>query len=281
MRSFQISLIIIFLLMAMPVFCAEYYSWEDENGTTVISNVPPPGNVKKSERTISEESDQANIQTEETIADQKVGDAPPPLIFAEPPQVVVIPSGGSYIYMVPDMTGIYFYQGLWYRFHHGRWFRAAIYNGEWTLMRMSLVPHIIVEIPPEYPHYIPVGYYRINYHDLDREWRNWENSRHWHGFEWYQHELRPGTRKERLQRIEVGRAGEPYAGADKSAANFNPSQKVKGNKQKKSAVDERKAETPKVKHKKTQPGIKGQEEHLSPEQQEKSKGLKTYQGHVQ
>src|SRR5664279_2111420 len=40
---------------------------------------------------------------------------PPPLQLAAPPEMVVVPSGNSYVYMVPNLAGVYFYQGAWFR----------------------------------------------------------------------------------------------------------------------------------------------------------------------
>lgn len=278
MKSLQTFLIIIFLFIITPAFSAEYYIWKEENGATVITNVPPPNNIKKNVQTIPEESDQSSIQTETSITEQKVGDVPPPLVFAEPPNVVVIPSGNSYIYMVPDVTGIYFYQGLWYRFHHNRWFRSTIYNGDWVLMDTSNIPLAIVRIPPEYPLYIPVGYQRINYNDLHREWRLWDNNRHWDSFEWYKHEMRPETKRERFHDIEMGRAREPHTGSYRSASTLNPPQLGKNSQQgkqapmmqkKKSAVAEQTRKKPQVKNKIVQPRINEQRKHLLPERKEK------------
>ena len=48
--------------------------------------------------------------------------APPPLQFAAPPDVYVVPSGTSYVYMVPNYDGVYFYGGNWYRFYDDYWF---------------------------------------------------------------------------------------------------------------------------------------------------------------
>jgi hypothetical protein len=280
MKRLQIFLVVIFLLIATPVLSAEYYSWEDENGTTVISNVPPPDNVKRRERSISEESDQANMQTEEEVTNQKVSDMPPPLVFTTPPEVVVIPSESSYVYMVPDIAGIYFYQGFWYRFHHHRWFRSDIYDGVWTLMGTSLIPHAVVRIPPEYPRYIPSGYNRIAYHNLRREWQQWDNSRHWHSFDWYKHESRPEIRKERLHNIEMGRAKEGNAGGYKPAASLNPEQKVKKSRPNKSASEEKKIIKPKVKKKKEQSKANEEGNPSSPELKTKPKTPKMPQGQV-
>ena len=39
---------------------------------------------------------------------------PPPIVFAAPPEVVVLP--GTYVYVVPDSdVDIFFYNGWWWR----------------------------------------------------------------------------------------------------------------------------------------------------------------------
>jgi hypothetical protein len=268
-KSLQSFIIIIFLFIITPSIAAEYYNWEDENGNIVITNIPPPENVKKYNRNIEEESDQTAVQTE-AAAQQKSVDAPPPLTFAAPPEVVVIPSGDRYIYMLPDMTGIYFYHGYWYRFHHHRWFHSTIYNGIWVLSDASLIPHAIIRIPPDYPRYIPSGYQRISYNDLHKDWRNWDNTRHWHNFEWYQHELRPETRKERLRGIEAARTREGYTGGNKPAASLDASQRVKNKQQKKSGDDAQRIKQPKEKHKNSQTGSNEQKKDAYPEKHEKN-----------
>ncbi len=128
--------------------------------------------------------------------------APAPLVFEEPPDVVVVPSGETYVYMVPNMTGVYFYDGYWYRFHRGHWFRSAVYNGSWGFIETSVVPAVVVDVPPEYPRYLPHDYHRIHYADFDRHWRGWERERHWHGYGWYKNESRADVRRERDHRIE-------------------------------------------------------------------------------
>jgi len=131
--------------------------------------------------------------------------APPPLQFAAPPDVVVIPSGVSYVYMVPNYYGVYFYGGHWYRFYNGYWFRASIYNGYWDYIDLSMVPQFIIAVPPEYVYYVPSGYYRIHYHDLHRHWQAWDEGHHWHGYNWYKHEMRDDVRRERYSHIERDR----------------------------------------------------------------------------
>jgi hypothetical protein len=113
---------------------------------------------------------------------------PSPLVFAEPPDVVVVPSGSAYVYMVPDTPGLYFYNNFWYRFHGGRWYRSRIYNGSWGYIQTSRVPRFVLDVPPDYYTSLPSGYYRIHYGDLHRHWRSWDRGRHWNRYDWYRHE---------------------------------------------------------------------------------------------
>ncbi len=136
-----------------------------------------------------------------------IGIAPPPLEFAGPPDVIVVPSGTTYVYMVPDMIGIYFYHGYWYRFHD---VAGPVYHLQrpWTYIVTSIVPRVIVDVPPDYFHYMPRGYHRIHYRDLHRNWRTWDNNRHWNRYDWYKHELREHERRRtagRQSRIFAGR----------------------------------------------------------------------------
>ena len=110
---------------------------------------------------------------------------PPPLEFSGPPDVVVVPSGPSDVYLVPNMVGLYFYGGFWYRFHRGYWFRASLYSGPWITIRETLVPRDVVIIPPDYILVMPPGYHRIHYGDFHRHWRDWGHNRSWKNQSWY------------------------------------------------------------------------------------------------
>jgi hypothetical protein len=136
-------------------------------------------------------------------------EALPPEQFAEPPDVVAVPSGTSYVYMVPNTVGLYFYNDYWYRFNRGYWYRSDIYSGPWTYIGVSLVPQVIVDIPPEYPLYLPPRYHRIHYYDLHRHWRQWDRNRHWNRYDWFRHELRNDVRRDRFRRIETERRRHP------------------------------------------------------------------------
>ncbi|MBA4371738.1 MAG: hypothetical protein C0402_02625 [Thermodesulfovibrio sp.] len=126
---------------------------------------------------------------------------PPPVAFDAPPDVVVVPSGSTYVYMIPDTPGFYFYGGYWYRYHRGYWFRSSAYNGRWRYIESSRVPRYILDVPPEYVYHIPRGYHRVRYNDLHRNWRAWDNRHHWNRYDWFKHELRDDIRRERYDRI--------------------------------------------------------------------------------
>lgn len=132
---------------------------------------------------------------------------PPSLQFTAPPDLIVVPSGAEYVYMVPDMSGVYFYRGTWYRYYQNTWFRASAYNGAWSAVPVSTVPAAIVKVPPEYPFYVPEDYYRIRNHDALVRWREWERIRHWNHFDWYKSESKPDVIEERHREIEKERAG--------------------------------------------------------------------------
>jgi len=110
---------------------------------------------------------------------------PPPLEFAAPPDVVVVPSGTSDVYLVPNTVGLYFYGGFWYRFHENHWFRATLYSGPWRTIVATLVPRSVVVIPPDYVLSMPQGYHRIRYNDFHSHWKNWGHNHYWNKQTWY------------------------------------------------------------------------------------------------
>jgi len=109
---------------------------------------------------------------------------PPPIVFATPPEVVVLP--GSYVYAVPDSNvDIFFYGGWWWRPWEGRWYRSHNYDSGWGYYRS--VPSFYAGIPSgwrnDYRNHRWEGhrwnYQRIPHQQLHRNWNNWEKSRHW------------------------------------------------------------------------------------------------------
>ncbi len=101
----------------------------------------------------------------------------PAYTFAAPPPVVVVP--GTNVYVAPEANiDIVFYRGYWYRPYEGRWYRASDYNGPWAHLAPSRVPHVLVDLPPDYRN-IPPGHTRIPYGQLKKNWGRWESERYW------------------------------------------------------------------------------------------------------
>jgi hypothetical protein len=109
----------------------------------------------------------------------------PPLAFPEPPDVVVVPSESSDVYLVPGTAGLYFFGGRWYRFHNGYWFNAPIYSGPWVVVEEALIPPAVVVIPPDYVLAMPPGYHRIHYGEFHSHWRDWDHRHYWNRHSWY------------------------------------------------------------------------------------------------
>ena len=74
---------------------------------------------------------------------------PPPIVVAEPPEVVMIP--GSRVYFVPDpKIDVFFYSGYWWSPRGDRWYRARAYNGPWGIVKQRYVPAPVYQVPRNY-----------------------------------------------------------------------------------------------------------------------------------
>jgi hypothetical protein len=109
---------------------------------------------------------------------------PPLIVFSAPPEVVVLPE--TNVYAVPDLdVDIFFYSGWWWRPWEGRWYRSRNYNSGWGYYRN--VPSFYRGIPSgwrdDYREHRWKGkqwdHQRIPHEQVQRNWRNWEKSRHW------------------------------------------------------------------------------------------------------
>jgi hypothetical protein len=56
---------------------------------------------------------------------------------------------------------------------------------------------VIINVPPEYPRFLPHNYHRIHYNEFQNSWRSWDHDRHWQSQSWYQNEARPEVQHER------------------------------------------------------------------------------------
>ena len=109
---------------------------------------------------------------------------PPPIVFAAPPQLIVLPE--TYVYVCPDVDAdMYFYNGWWWRLWEGRWYRSHYYNRGWGYY--NNVPSFYFDVDPGWRGYYrdhnwyghPWNYDRISNQQLQQNWKSWQNSRHW------------------------------------------------------------------------------------------------------
>jgi hypothetical protein len=101
----------------------------------------------------------------------------PGLVIGAPPVMMVIP--GTYAYFAPDVDAdIFFYHGYWYRPYRGQWYLSAEYNGPWGSLALRSVPDVLLNLPPHYRQ-VPPYYGRLPYGMVRKNWRNWEEERHW------------------------------------------------------------------------------------------------------
>ncbi|HEU5394363.1 MAG TPA: hypothetical protein VFV36_06120 [Candidatus Methylomirabilis sp.] len=76
-------------------------------------------------------------------------ESPPPVVAERPPYLVLIP--GSEVFYAPEQpVDLFFYNGLWFTRHGGRWFYAADYTGPWTYLSPRGVPPALDRLPAEY-----------------------------------------------------------------------------------------------------------------------------------
>jgi hypothetical protein len=87
---------------------------------------------------------------------------PPPIAFAAPPNMVVLPDTNN-VYAVPDIdVDLFFWNGWWWRPWEGHWYRSRYYDRGWAYYR---------DVPSFY-------------HGVDPGWRGYYRDRNWHGRQW-------------------------------------------------------------------------------------------------
>jgi hypothetical protein len=109
---------------------------------------------------------------------------PPLVVFAGPPELVVIP--GTYVYFAPDLdVNIFFYDGWWWRPWQGHWYRSRHYGSGWAYYNRT--PYFYNRLPTgwryEYKNRSWRGhewnYYRVPHDELQKNWRTWQRDRYW------------------------------------------------------------------------------------------------------
>lgn len=74
---------------------------------------------------------------------------PPPVVVAEPAEVVLIP--GIEVYFVPNGdVDLFFHAGFWWSSRGDRWYRSRVYNGPWVVVERRIVPAKVVRVPRDY-----------------------------------------------------------------------------------------------------------------------------------
>lgn len=90
---------------------------------------------------------------------------PPPIVVAEPPEVVLVP--GSQAYFVPGLEfDVFFYNDYWWSPRGDHWYRSRAYNGPWRTVERRYIPGPVFRIPHDYRHS-----YARERHIPYREWR--------------------------------------------------------------------------------------------------------------
>jgi len=151
---------------------------------------------------------------------------PPPIVFASPPEVIVLPD--TYVYAVPEIdVDLFFWNGLWWRFWEGRWYRSHYYNRGWGYY--NRVPSFYFDVDPGWRGYYRErnwyghqwNYERIPHERLHSNWKNWNTNRYWErrgtwGVQGYQprpqkqrQELRQQREQQYQQRPEVQKQRQP------------------------------------------------------------------------
>src|SRR5262245_9171351 len=69
-------------------------------------------------------------------------EAEPPIVFEAPPTLVLVDSD---VWVVRDYGAtVYYYDGFYWHYREGIWYRASSYNGGWMTVEVSVVPQVIV-----------------------------------------------------------------------------------------------------------------------------------------
>ena len=109
---------------------------------------------------------------------------PPPIVFSAPPEMVVLPE--TEVYVAPDYDqDLYFYQGFWWRFWLGRWYRSLIYDSGWEFYHG--VPGWYGGVYPRwrdnYRNHMwgsqRWDYRSVPYGDVRTNWKSWQSGGYW------------------------------------------------------------------------------------------------------
>jgi hypothetical protein len=200
---------------------------------------------------------------------------PPLIVFASPPEVIVIPE--TYVYVVPGSNAdIYFYNGWWWRPWEGRWYRSRHYDSGWGYYQR--VPSFYRSVPPGWRNDYrdhrwggqPWNYKPIPHQQVERNWSNWKKNNHWEKQEtWGVEGLKPRAQSKQP----------PKADQQKSKAKPQSQEAAKPQQSRpQSQPDKPKPqEAAKPQQSRSQSG-EAQQQHSQPQQREAPKQSKPEQG---
>ncbi len=164
---------------------------------------------------------------------------PPAIIFASPPELVVLPE--TYIYVVADIDDdIFFYNGWWWRPWEDHWYRSRTYNADWTLH--NSVPSFYQEIPSgwrnDYKEHRWKGHQwdqqLIPYQQVQKNWQGWKKNKHWQKQKnWGVQDLQTRQARPQLKEDKLEKSGQPRK-IDKARQPQQKEHPKKGNEGKKS-----------------------------------------------
>jgi hypothetical protein len=131
---------------------------------------------------------------------------PPPIAFAAPPDVIVLPDTND-VYVAPGINiDLFFWNGWWWRPWEGRWYRSRYYDRGWGYY--NRVPSFYFDVDPGWRRYYrgrDWHGHRWNYRPipdrrLQQNWRSWRNDRHWERQRnWDVQKYRPRTHQQRQE----------------------------------------------------------------------------------
>ena len=199
---------------------------------------------------------------------------PPPIVFAAPPSLIVLPD--TYVYVIPDSDAdMFFYNGWWWRLWEGRCYRSHYYDQGWSYCRN--VPSFYFDVDPGWRGYYRDhnwyghrwNYERIPNQRLQQNWKGWQSNRHWEkqgtwGVQSYQprplqqrQELRQQRQQQYQQRPEVQKQRKPEVQQPKQ----QPKERVQ--------QPQRQEQRPQAQQPKQQPQEKGKPERGDVEKQDR------------
>jgi hypothetical protein len=128
---------------------------------------------------------------------------PPPIAFAAPPDVIVLPDTND-VYAVPEINAdLFFWDGWWWRLWEGRWYRSHYYDRAWRYY--TKVPSFYFDVDPNWRGYYREhnwnghrwNYERIPDRRLQQSWKSWHKEGRWKKDTWGVQKYRPRPQKER------------------------------------------------------------------------------------